>query len=596
MNSLSAFCIALVLFSTVILSAHATETADQILINGKVLTVDKSDSVQQAVAIKGQHIMAVGSNEEIELLAGPKTKRTDLAGLTVTPGLLDAHAHFAQGGLSRLRNIDLGFPNVKNIEDVVALVAERNASLGKSDWIVGRGWDEGKLEELRYVHAADIDPVSGNRPAWLVHTMGHYGVANSLAMTLAGIDQDTPDPPGGVIDRDEEGNPTGVLKESAMGLVARHIPPPNEDDKREAIRQMAQAFNGECMTGAKDPGIGWGLGADFATALNAWQAYQDVLSEGALSVRIFALWPSPQNMDDARSLIREIRHFSKPWEDTGDDRLISGGVKIFADGSGGARTAWVWDNWNKNRTELDEGNSGYPAFDADTIRNLIFLYHDNGLNMGVHAIGDRAIDWVVASYALALNHNPQKHMRHSIIHANIPTELAMNTMVALQREFDAAYPEPSPNFTWWIGDTYAGNFGVKRSQRLNPLNAFQTKGIQWASGSDFDVTPFPARYGLWASITREPMLGVYGKDAFGAAESVGIKTALRSYTRWAAQQMFLEQKIGSIEKGKYADLAVWDTDFYTAPTDAIKDARCEMTFFNGELVYQAPAPEDLATD
>lgn len=588
----------LLLTALVAINAQAAGIADRILVNGNILTVDRRDSVQQAIAISGKHILAVGTTADIEKLAGPETEVIDLAGRTVTPGLLDAHAHFAQGGLSRLRNINLGFPNVKNIPDIVALVAERNATLGKGDWIIGRGWDEGKLEELRYVYASDIEPVSGNRPAWLVHTMGHYGVANGLAMALAGIDQQTPDPPGGVIDRDEEGRPTGVLKESAMGLVTRHIPPPKEDDKREAIRQMAQAFNSECMTGAKDPGIGWGLGGNFSDALNAWEAYQDVLAEGALSVRIFALWPSPQNMDDARSLIREIRHFTKPYQSTGDDQLISGGIKIFADGSGGARTAWVWDNWNKNRTELDEGNSGNPAFDADIIRNLIFLYHDNGLNMGVHAIGDRAIDWVVASYALALAHNPQKGMRHSIIHANIPTELAMNTIVALQREFDAVYPEPSPGFTWWIGDTYSGNFGVKRSQRLNPLNTFQNKGIQWASGSDFDVTPFPARYGLWASISREPLLGVYGKDAFGAAESVGIKTALRSYTRWAAQQMFLEKKTGSIEKGKYADLAVWNTDFYTAPTKDIRDARCEMTLFNGEVVYQAPDPEaeDLATD
>lgn len=563
----------------------ASELADQVLLNGNVITVDRRDSVHEAVAIKGRHILAVGSTAEIEKLTGPDTEIIDLAGRTVTPGLLDAHAHFANGGLSRLLNIDLSYPNVKNLADVSALVAERNAALGSGDWLVGRGWDEGKLQELRYILASDIDPVSGNRPAWLVHTMGHYGVANSLALMLAGIDEKTPDPPGGVIDRDAEGKPTGVLKESAMDLVTRHIPAPNEEHKREGIRQMAQAFNSECMTGAKDPGIGWGQGG-IEDSLNAWQAYQDVLKEGALSVRIFALWRSPQDMDDARTLIREILHFTKPYESTGDDHLISGGIKIFADGSGGARTAWLWDNWNKNRTGLDEGNSGYPAFDADTLRNLIFLYHQNGLHMGVHAIGDRAIDWVVASYALALQSDGQKGLRHSIIHANIPTELAMNTIVALQREFDAAYPEPTPGFTWWIGDTYAGNFGVKRSQRLNPFHTFQLKGIQWASGSDFSVTPFPARYGLWASVAREPLLGVYGKDAFGTAESVDIHVALRSQTRWAAQQMFLEKKIGTIEPGKYADLAVWDTDFYSAPTASIKDAQCQMTLFNGEVVFQ----------
>jgi predicted amidohydrolase YtcJ len=580
--------IRILFFTCMMLASHAVAAAgqvDRILINGKVITVDRQDSIHEAIAIHGQHILAVGSTAEIEKLAGADTEVIDLQGQTVTPGLLDAHAHFANGGLSRLLNIDLSYPQVKSIAEAVAAVAEKNASLGKGDWLVGRGWDEGKLTELRYILASDIDPVTGNRPAWLVHTMGHYGVANSLALMLAGIDENTPDPPGGVIDRDADGRPTGVLKESAMGLVTRHIPQPGEEHKREGIRQMSQAFNSECMTGAKDPGLGWGDGS-FEDGLNAWKAYQDVHAAGDLSVRIFALWRSPQNMDDARSLIREILHFTKPYESTGDDQLISGGIKIFADGSGGARTAWLWDNWNKSRTGLDEGNSGYPAFDADTIRNLIFLYHQNGLHMGVHAIGDRAIDWVVASYALAMQSDGRKGLRHSIIHANIPTELAMNTIAALQREFDAAYPEPSPGFTWWIGDTYAGNFGEERSQRLNPFHTFQQKGIQWASGSDFNVTPFPARYGLWASVAREPLLGVYGKDAFGDAESVDIHAALRSQTRWAAQQMFLEKKIGSIEPGKYADLAVWDTDFYSAPTASIKDAQCQMTLFNGEVVFQ----------
>ncbi len=197
--------------------------ADRVLLNGKILTVDRRDSVHQAIAIQGKKILAVGSTEEIEKLIGPGTETIDLAGRTVTPGPLDAHAHFANGGLSRLRNINLSYPNVKSMADVVALVEERNATLGEGDWIIGRGWDEGKLEELRYIHASDIDPVSDNRPAWLVHTMGHYGVANSLAMTLAGIDENTQDPPGGVIDRDADGKPTGVLKESAMDLVSRHI-------------------------------------------------------------------------------------------------------------------------------------------------------------------------------------------------------------------------------------------------------------------------------------------------------------------------------------------------------------------------------------
>jgi len=564
----------------------AEPPADRVLVNGNVLTVDAHDSVAEAIAIRDGRIMAVGATAEIEALAGPGTDRIDLQGLTVTPGLLDSHLHLSSGGLLRLTQADLSFPMIQSIADVTALVAERKEAATEGEWLLGRGWDEGKLAERRYILAADLEPVSGQHPAWLLHTMGHYGTANSAALNLAGIDRDTPDPPGGVIDRGEDGEPTGVLKESAMRLVTRHIPAPGAGQMREAIAAMADELNRECMTGAKDPGIGYSLTHDPNSAMETWNAYREVLADGDLSVRVFALWRSPETLEQAADLARRIAPFTRPMESTGDDRLISGGIKIFADGSGGARTAWMWQDWNRERSGLDEGNRGYPAIDAIVLRDLIMLYHDAGLHIGVHAIGDRAIDWTVAAITLALIRNPRQGMRHSIIHANIPTDLAMDTMAALQQNFDAAYPEPQANFTWWIGDTYAGNFGPERSRRLNPLRSFQRRGIQWAGGSDYSVTPFPARYGIWASMARQPLLGVYGSDAFGSEEAVDVRTALRSFTLWAAHQMFLEKKTGSIEVGKYADLAVWDTNLYSAETEAIKNMQCQMTLLEGEIVYQ----------
>ena len=567
-------------------SGAADAPADRVLLNGNVLTVDAQDSVAEAIAIRDGRITAVGATTEIEALAGPDTDRIDLQGRTATPGLLDAHLHLSSGGLLRLTQADLSFPLVEGIADIARAVAERRSHATEGEWLLGRGWDEGKLAERRYVLASDLDPVSAGHPVWLTHTMGHYGTANSAALHLAGIDRNTPDPPGGVIDRDEAGEPTGVLKESAMGLVTRLIPPPHANLMREAIAAMADELNRECMTGAKDPGIGYSLVHDSESALATWNAYREVQAAGDLSLRVFALWRSPDTLEEARALAERIRPFSKPMESTGDDRLISGGIKIFADGSGGARTAWMWKDWNRERTALDEGNRGYPAIDAILLRDLIMLYHDAGLHVGVHAIGDRAIDWTVAALTVALIRNPRQGMRHSIIHANIPTDLAMDTMAALQSNFDAAYPEPQATFTWWIGDTYAGNFGEERSRRLNPFRSFQQRGIRWAGGSDYSVTPFPARYGIWASMARQPLLGVYGADAFGKDEAVDVRTALRSFTLWAARQMFLEKKTGSIEVGKYADIAVWDTDLYSAEPDAIKDMQCQMTLLEGEIVYQ----------
>jgi predicted amidohydrolase YtcJ len=569
--------------------ADETGHADRVLVNGNILTVDARDSVAEAVAIRDGLIIAVGSNQQISRLSGPGTDRIDLQGMTATPGLIDTHAHFSYGGLLKLTQIDLSFPHAKSIDDITRLVSERRQSSDAGAWILGRGWDEGKLAEQRYVTASDLDPVSGDRPVWLAHTMGHYGVANSAALSRAGITRDTPDPPGGVIDRADDGTPTGVLKETAMALVVGHIPPAGPQQLREAIRLMAREFNREGMTGAKDPGIGRSLEYDFGNAMDTWNAYRDVLAAGELSVRILALWRSPNSLDGAHELVERIAPFTDPQALGGDRRLVSGGVKIFADGSGGARTAWVWEDWNRDYTGIDEGNRGYPAIDAIVLRDLIMFYHDAGLHIGIHAIGDRAIDWTVAAVTLALIRNPRKGLRHSIIHANIPTDLALDTMAALQRNFDAGYPEPQANFTWWIGDTYAGNFGVERSRRLNPFRSYLDRGMQWGGGSDFFVTPFPARYGLWASMARRPLLGIHGEDAFGQEQSIDVRSALRSYTIWAAHQMFMDDVTGSIEVGKYADIAVWDTDLYRAAPEEIKNMQCQMTLLEGDIVYRRPA-------
>ncbi len=551
--------------------------ADLVLVGGRVITLDAESRVAEAVAVRGTRVAAVGATAEIEALAGPGTERIDLAGRTVTPGLMDAHVHFSSGGMNLLYTLDLSYPNVESIAEVQDAVAEQAERLGDGEWVRGRGWDEGKLEELRYIYARDLDEVVADRPVWLSHTMGHYGVANSLALEMAGITADTPDPPGGTIDRTAAGLPTGVLKESAQGLVSRLIPGFGPEERRAGIRALADEFNKECMTGGKDPGIGRA----------AWEAYRDVQAAGDLSVRIFALWRGRNGtIEEVRSYADSLAAFTRPYESTGDDHLISGGVKLYIDGSGGARTAWLYDDWNRDHTDTDTGNRGYPATDPDELRRRFRAYHDAGLHVSIHSIGDRGIDWTVDSFEEALQATPIRGLRHGIIHSNIPTDRAMDIMAALQRDWEAGYPEPSPTFTWWIGDTYAGNFGPERALRLNPFRSYRERGMIWASGSDYSVTPFAARYGVWASVARRPLLGVYGDRPYGTAESVDAETALRSFTTWAAHQMFLEDKVGTIEPGMYADLAVWDRDPLTVPTDDLRDMSCEMTVFNGEVVYE----------
>ena len=558
-------------------NAAAQTRADLLLVNGRVLTVDSADRVAQAVGIAGNRIVIVGTTAEVERAAAPNARRIDLAGRAVTPGLLDAHAHFSEGGADRLYVLDLSYPKVRTIRDVAAAIRTKAAAAPRGTWIEGRGWDEGKLAEHRVITAKDLDAASPNNPVVLTQTTGHYVVANSAALRLAGITKDTRDPPSGTIDRNADGTPTGLLRESAAGLVGRLVPPRSATEIEAGIRDFAKAFNAAGMTGLKDPGI----------SPEEWDTYKKVERDGALTVRVFALWSGGTSVDEAKRLIAERAAMTRPYESTGDDHVIAGGVKLYADGSGGARTAWLYDDWNKGYRGVDTGNRGYPASNPDTIRALIRMYHDAGVHVSVHSIGDRAIDWVVDTYDRAMRENPKKGLRHGIIHSNIPTAHAIDVMARLQREFDAGFPEPSATFTWWLGDTYAGNFGPTRSLRLNPFRTFRVNGMTWANGSDFPVTPFPAQYGIWAAIAREPLLGVYGKDPFGRAESVDVHTALRAVTIWAARQMFLEKKIGSIEVGKYADLAVWDRDFYAVPTAGIKDAKCVMTIFDGKVVFDA---------
>lgn len=552
--------------------AQPTPAADLVLINGTILTVDANDTVAQAVAVAGGKIVAVGSTDAVRARIGGSTQVIDLRGRTATPGLIDAHVHFSEA--DALFSVDLS--DAASMADVLARVRAQVAKTKPGEWVRGRGWDEGKLAERRYIVAADLDNVAPDNPVWLMHTTGHYGVANSYALKLSEVTASTMAPPAGTIDRDAQGKVTGVMKESAMALVSRHVPQLTREQLRAGLVRIVDDFNKEGMTGAKDPGI------DPLT----WELYQELLKEGRLTVRVFALWSGARRLEDSAQVLARVNANPRPPASFGDGVLLSGGVKMFMDGSGGARTAWMYQDWNKNSTEKDTGNTGYPAIAPDVYRRIVTALHDAGVHVSTHAIGDRAIDWVVDTYAAALAAKPTRGLRHGIIHANTPTDHAIDVMARLQAQYDAGYPESQAPFTWWIGDNYAGNLGRERGLRLNPFRTYVTKGVKWAGGSDYDVTPFPARYGLWASIARKPLNGTYGATPFGSAESVDIKSTLRSYTIWAAHQIFLDDRVGSIEVGKDADIAVWDRNMYTAPTDALKDLKCELTLFRGKVVYR----------
>ena len=575
------------LFSSLVWLAACTEPApglldkaryaDLVIVNASVVTMRAGEPVAEAVAVRGSSILAVGASAEIRALAGPATEVIDLDGNTVTPGIIDTHNHFAWGALGEHSVLDIEYPAVTSITEIREKIRQLAASLEPGKWIISSNWDAAKFEEQRDIVASDLDDIAPDNPVWLLHTSAHYGVANSAALLAAGITSDTPDPDGGIIGRDEHGNLNGILADQAMSLVSSLAPPVTADDFVRAITAGVRGLSAEGITAIKDPEIDQ----------RHWDAYRAVAANGDLTVRVATLWRVPDAMAEAQDLLAGIAPITDPTAQDGDELVVSAGVKIYIDGSGTARTAWMHDDWSIDYTDTDEGNSGLTYLEPDLLFDQMRLFHDAGIHIGTHAIGDRAIDFTMESYERLLNDNPIQGLRHSIIHSNLPTEYAMHLMANLQRKYDAGIPEVQPAFLWWIGDTYVANFGMERSPRVLPLRTFEERGIRWSGASDYDVSPYAPRHAFWAASARQTMLGTYGENPWGTDESVAIHDTVRAYTSSAARQLFLEEKAGSIQVGKRADIVAWDQDLYSIPIDELKDVKPVLTLMNGNIVHRA---------
>ena len=539
--------------------------------------MDDADTVVEAVAIAGQRIIAVGTTADIREMATGRTEVVDAAGNTVSPGIIDTHNHFAWGALGEFSAIDIEYPNVTSIRDIREKIEAHARSLEPGEWIIAVNWDGAKFAEQRDILASDLDDVAPDNPVWLVHTSAHYGTANSVALQMAGVDRATVDPDGGVIGRLENGRPNGLLADQAMDLVSSMTPPTTTEDFTTAISGAVSGLSAEGITSIKDPEIDQ----------RHWDAYRAVEDAGNLTVRVATLWRVPDTMEAARELLEHIAPFTNPAAADGDERVVSAGVKIYIDGSGTARTAWMQDDWNINYNDTDEGNTGLTYLSTDMLLDQIRLYHDAGIHIGTHAIGDRAIDFTMDAYKRVLYDNPLRGLRHSIIHSNLPTDHALELMASLQRDYDTGYPEVQPAFLWWIGDVYVANFGPERSLRVLPLRTFEDRSIRWAGASDYDVSPYAPRHAFWAASTRQTMLGTWGENPWGTDESVPIHDTLRAYTATAARQIFLEEQVGIIEVGKRADIVLWDRDLYAIAAAELKDAKPVLTILDGNIVYRA---------
>lgn len=521
--------------------------ADLVLINGNVITMSSSIQRAEAVAISGNKIVFVGGGDECRELIGSNTKVIDCRGMTILPGFIDAHNHLIHYGL-KLNWIDLR--NVLSIKDLKRLIREKVEKVGKGKWIFGHGWDQEKFDEKRYPSRYDLDEVSPENPVVLVRVCGHICVANTAALKIAGIDSSTISPKDGYIDKDSRGEPTGILREAAMDLVMLKAP-------RPSINDLADAAEKACSEALRN-----GLTTIHIVAAqpDEIKALQKLRREGRLHVRIILY------VD--RSILKCLRD-SGIERGFGDSFLKINGVKLFMDGSLGARTAALREPYTDNPSI-----SGI-LYDVDEVRELVKLAHEANLQVALHAIGDKAIEEAIKIFKELKDVGL---MRHRIEHASvIPLELvdeALRLGLVLTTQ---------PSFTisdFWVVD----RLGVERAKSTYLIKTLIDKGIRVAGGSDCPVENMSPLYQIYSAVTRGRYEGVELYKYTGD-ECITVWDAIKLFTLNAAYAGFEEEVKGSIEPGKLADIVVLSGNPLSISPKEIKDIKVCMTIVDGNVKY-----------
>lgn len=527
---------------------------DLLLVNGRIKTMNPDQPFAEAVAIRGGKIAAVGSNAEARESAGPRVDSIDLRGRTVTPGLNDAHAHPMSLGRS-MADISLRAPAVHSIADIVRAVQDRTNRQAVGTWVIGHGYDQAQLTEQRQPTRHDLDAISPNHPVLLYRACHHILAANSAALALAGIDRNTPNPDAGEIDRDEHGEPTGILREAAMLLMTEQLTPPTVDEMTEGIILAGKAFLATGVTSTVEAGIR--RPEEMAAYQNAWAA-------GAMPVRTYLMMMIDEMLDHLLSLGIKTG-YGDPW-------LRIGPAKLFSDGSLGGRTARM-----KAPYEGQTDNYGIWMDTPESMKAKILRAHKAGFQVGIHAIGDDAVDVILQGYEEAQAAYPRPDTRHRIEHAVLVSEDVLTRMSAA-----GVVPIPGASFTYFFTPAYAQNVGDERLRYANAMASFKHHGIVAAASTDTPVVPPEAGFGLYNMVTRKDING----DVLWGEQAISLDEALRAYTWNGAYASFEEKIKGSIEPGKIADLAVWETDLDTIDAEAIKTVAVDYTITDGVVAYE----------
>ena len=539
--------------------AQSSPAADLIITNAKIWTVDRSLPVAQAVAVLGDRIVAVGSNADVDAWRAPQTHVIDAGGKLLLPGFNDAHVHFVSGG-RQLDSIQLN--DATSSQEFARRIGERAKVTPKGEWIVGGNWDETKWSPSNMPTKELIDALTPDTPVFVSRYDGHMGLANSLALRLAGINTKTPDPPGGAIVRDAQGNPTGALKDAATDYIEKVIPELSHEQRVKAVkRALAYAASvGVTSVQHMDPSY-----ADIAV-------YAELLQRGELTTRIYAAPLITQVEDQVKIGIRHA--FGGPY-------LRIGAVKAYSDGSLGSGTAYFYEPF------LNQGNNRGLLSDemhpVSLMRDRYMTADAAGLQICTHAIGDEGISTILDLYTDVVKAHGEADRRFRIEHAQHMAAKDFDRFAQLH-----VIASVQPYHAIDDGRFAESHIGHDRASRTYAFRTFLDHGVRLAFGTDWEVAPLDPLLTVYAAVTRATL---DGKNPHGwfPEQKVSVAETIEAYTMGSAYAEFQENEKGSITPGKLADMVLLGDDIFSIDPVRIRDTNVLKTFVGGKLVYDVSA-------
>ena len=531
--------------------------ADTVLTGGKVWC-GKGLPIREAVALFGGRVLATGTAAEIAPLIGADTRVVELEGRLATPGLNDAHMHLLPYGTA-MSEVDLRAAAAPTLEALLQAVRDRAGETPEGEWVIGRGYDHFKLDVGRHPYREELDAAAPDHPVYIVRTCGHLAVANSRALALAGIDERTVAPQGGMIGS-ENGRLTGLLAETAREPVMDALPAKTVEDLVASIERAGRDCLSRGLTSVMEAAVG------IRDGWTEMLAYQAAHRTGRLPVRVYAVLMG----DKGRSVLPQARAAGM-LSGGGDDRFRIGPVKIFTDGSAGGKTAAM------SRPYKGTEEHGLLCLDDAELNAMVMEGHREGFRFAIHAIGDAAIEQVLNAYEAAFAALPDPDRRHRIEHCGWLTPAQMDRMARMH-----VLPAPQPAFLRYFGDLYLDVLERERVEASHPMRTWIERGLEPSASTDCPVVELDPFANIHAMVTRRTDRGT----EIGPDQCLTPEEALHAYTFASAYAAHEEGLKGRLVPGQLADGAVFDTDLLTCDPDDILTARCDVTVLGGAVVYE----------